>query len=133
MNSFLHTLSDKSKHLSKLLLASTICATIALSSGCSWLQVYKIDIPQGNPVSLSNLNNLSVGMTQKEVLLLLGSPTFVDTLYTNRWDYIYTYKAGTFGKREGKSNISKNQRHLQIYFDTNNKISRIVGKENFLQ
>ncbi len=133
MNSFLHTPSHSPQQLSKLLLATTLGATLAITSGCSWLQVYKIDIPQGNLVTIDNLNNLHLGMTQKEVLLLLGSPTFVDTLYTNRWDYIYTYKAGTFGKREGKSDISKNQRHLQIYFGNDNKINRIVGKDNFLK
>ncbi|MBS9779696.1 MAG: outer membrane protein assembly factor BamE [Moraxellaceae bacterium] len=99
---------------------------IGLTSGCSWLRVYTIDVPQGTPISQEQVKKIQLGMNKSQVIYLIGTPAFRDTLEPNRWDYIYTYEAGTFGKRKGKINILGQQQYLHVYF-SNGKVSRIEG------
>ncbi len=112
-------------------LVATLALTsiIGLTSGCSWLRVYTIDIPQGTPISQEQVKQVQIGMNKSQVIYLIGTPAFRDTLEPNRWDYLYTYKAGTFGKRDGKFNVLGGQQYLHIYF-TNGKVSRIEGTES---
>ncbi len=115
---------------SRLLLATfALTSIIGLTSGCSWLRVYTIDIPQGTPISQEQAKKIQIGMNQSQVVYLIGMPAFKDTLEPNRWDYIYTYKAGTFGKREGKLDVLGGQQYLHVYF-TNGKVSRIEGMDS---
>lgn len=105
--------------------------SLAIStSACSLLGVYTIDLPQGTPVTQAQASKLKIGMDKTQVMYLLGSPALRDTLAPNRWDYIYDYQAGTEGKRKGKANIHNAEQHLIIYFDGNNRVSRIEGIEN---
>ena len=62
--------------------------------------VYKIDLPQGTPITQAQAQKVQVGMTPNQVLYVLGSPAMRDTLAPNRWDYIYDYTPGTYGTRE---------------------------------
>ena len=75
--------------------------TSAVLPACTWLSVYKIDIPQGTPINPNQLAQVKVGMNQNQVLYLLGSPAVRDTLNPNRWDYIYDFTAGKIAQREG--------------------------------
>lgn len=103
------------------LFASTII------SGCSLLGVYRIDIPQGTPLTQAQAAQIKVGMTAQQVRFLLGSPTITDTLNPNRWDYIYNYIPGTYAR---KAKIGKaSGQHLKVYFDTKGLVERIEGLE----
>ncbi len=106
-----------------------LTSVISLTSGCTWLRVHTIDIPQGTPISQEQVKQIKIGMNKSQVVYLIGTPAFRDTLEPNRWDYIYTYQAGTFGKREGKINVLGAQQYLYVYF-TNNKVSRIEGTDS---
>ena len=110
----------------RLLAASLLVGTLALP-GCSLFSVYKIDLPQGTPITQSQASRLQVGMTQSQVLYLLGSPAIRDTLAPNRWDYIFDYQAGTEGKRAGRDDITNASQHLIIYFNEAGQVSRIEG------
>ncbi|MDH5423771.1 MAG: outer membrane protein assembly factor BamE [Gammaproteobacteria bacterium] len=55
---------------------------------------HKIDIQQGNAIKSDELKKLTVGMSKKQVLLLLGTPIIRDVFHDNRWDYVYTFKNG---------------------------------------
>lgn len=114
--------------LRKLLLTATIATSVALS-GCSLFSVYKIDLPQGTPITQTQAQKVQVGMNQNQVLYILGSPAIRDTLAPNRWDYIYDYKAGTEGERQGIQDVKNASQHLVIYFDANGLVSRIEGLE----
>ncbi len=115
---------------SRLLLATfALTSIISLTSGCSWLRVYTIDIPQGTPISQEQAKKVQIGMNKSQVIYLIGTPAFKDTLEPNRWDYSYTYKAGTFGKRKGKLDVLGGQQYLTVYF-TNGKVSRIEGMDS---
>lgn len=123
-------LRPQSRHtaLRKLLLTATIATSVALS-GCSLFSVYKIDLPQGTPITQTQAQKVQVGMNQNQVLYILGSPAIRDTLAPNRWDYIYDYKAGTEGERQGIQDVKNASQHLVIYFDANGFVSRIEGVE----
>lgn len=111
-----------------LVFGAALSALIALS-GCSALSVYKIDLPQGTPITQVQAQKLKLGMNQNQVLYLLGSPAIKDTLAPNRWDYIYDYEAGTEGRRQGKPNVHNASQHLKVYFDANGLVNRIEGIE----
>lgn len=110
----------------KNLFALPVAAVLMVSMpACSWLSVYKIDIPQGTPITDSKLAQVQVGMSQNQVLYILGSPAFKDTLNPNRWDYLYDFTAGTVAKREGKPSIHNAKQYVKIYFDQAGNVAKI--------
>ena len=115
--------------LRKIVLTS-ILGTAVTMSGCSLLSVYKIELPQGTPITQTQAQKLQVGMNQNQVLYILGSPAIRDTLEPNRWDYIYDYKAGTEGRRKGIADVKNASQHLKVYFDNNGIVTSIQGLES---
>ncbi len=63
---------------------------LLISTGC----IYKTDVHQGNVISNESLEKLETGMTQDQVLSLLGSPLITDAFHSNRWDYYSYSKTG---------------------------------------
>nr|WP_201557180.1 outer membrane protein assembly factor BamE [Psychrobacter sp. 72-O-c] len=120
---------SRSSALRKLVITGMLSATVAMS-GCSLLSVYKIDLPQGTPITQTQAQKLKVGMNQNQVLYILGSPAIRDTLEPNRWDYIYDYQAGTEGQRKGIADVKNASQHLIVYFDANGVVTRIEGLES---
>ncbi len=118
--------------LRKLMIAIGLGATVTLS-GCSLFSVYKIDLPQGTPITQTQAQTLKLGMSQNQVLYILGSPAVRDTLAPNRWDYIYDFQAGTEGSRKGVADVKNASQHLIVYFDANGLVSRIEGIETLPQ
>ena len=114
--------------LRKIVITGMLSASVAMS-GCSLLSVYKIDLPQGTPITQTQAQKLQVGMNQNQVLYILGSPAIKDTLEPKRWDYIYDYQAGTEGRRKGIADVNNASQHLVIYFDDNGIVTRIQGVE----
>lgn len=112
--------------LKKLLYPIAITATLSLSA-CSIFGVYKIDLPQGTPITQTQAQQIQPGMNKNQVLYLIGSPALRDTLAPNRWDYIYDYTPGTYGEREGKKVISNASQHLIIYFDESDTVVKVEG------
>ncbi|XID75448.1 outer membrane protein assembly factor BamE [Alkanindiges sp. WGS2144] len=96
-----------------------------LFSGCSMLGVYKVDVPQGTPLTQAQAAKIKTGMTQQQVRFLLGSPAITDTLNPNRWDYLYNYIPGTYA-RKAKLPATSGQ-HLRVYFDDQGIVTRIEG------
>lgn len=107
--------------------APALMVALMSLSGCQWLGVYTIDLPQGTPITQSTANKVQVGMSAEQVLYILGSPALRDTMAPNRWDYIYDYKAGTDGRRAGKPDIRDASQYLSIYFDNMGRVARIDG------
>ena len=115
--------------LKKLLYPIAITATLSLSA-CSIFGVYTIDLPQGTPITQAQAQQVQPGMNKNQVLYLLGSPAMRDTLAPSRWDYIYDYTPGTYGKRDGKETITNASQHLIIYFDESETVVKIEGIES---
>lgn len=101
-----------------------LLAAVVTLSGCQLFQVYRIDIPQGTPITAQQASQIQIGMTQEQVLYLLGSPAMRDTLAPNRWDYVYDYRAGTDGRRAKKLN---EQRQFFVYFDQYGRVASTKG------
>ena len=99
----------------------------SLLVGCSTLGVYKVDIPQGTPLTQAQAAKIQVGMSHQQVRFLLGSPTVSDPLNPLRWDYIYNYTPGTYAKK-AKIPAAQGQ-HLKIYFNQSGIVERVEGLE----
>ncbi|WP_273430752.1 outer membrane protein assembly factor BamE [Chitinibacter tainanensis] len=84
----------------------------------NFLTPYKLDIPQGNQITMDQLENLKVGMTQSQVRFLLGTPLLVDPFHQDRWEYIY---------RDEKSGDVKVNKRFSIIFE-NNMVARWEGE-----
>ncbi len=56
--------------------------------------VHKIDIQQGNVITREMMETLTPGMDKRRVQLAIGSPMIQDPFHPNRWDYVYSFKAG---------------------------------------
>ena len=65
-----------------------------LLTGCSGniFSIHRIDIEQGNIIEPVVVNELSPGMTRKQVLALLGHPVLEPVLNPDRWEYVYYRK-----------------------------------------
>ena len=109
----------------KLFLIPMLLGSMWLSA-CNALRVYTIDLPQGNAITQEVAAKLKIGMTPSQVRYVLGSPMVTDTLNANRWDYVYTFKAGTYAREAGiKDTLIP---PLSLYFESG-KLAKITGQE----
>ncbi len=84
-------------------------------SGCGVL--YKLDVQQGNLFDKTQVETLKPGMTKRQVLLIMGSPSIVSPFNQNRWDYVSSIKRGR-GSMESKD--------LVLFFE-NDALAKIEG------
>lgn len=95
----------------------TLIITI-LSSGCGL--IYKQNVQQGNAIEQDDLDELYIGMNQRQVLFVLGTPSVKDPFNQDRWDYVQT-----FSRRGGDPVM----RTVTLYFD-NGMLSEIEGQDD---
>ena len=76
---------------------------------------YKPDVQQGNTFDEKQLSQLKIGMTQQQVVFIMGTALLKDPFHKNRWDYLYT-----FAKNQGKTE----RRLLTLYFE-HDRLSKI--------
>jgi outer membrane protein assembly factor BamE len=55
---------------------------------------YRPDIQQGNFVSKEMVAQLKEGMTQDQVVFILGAPLLTDMFHADRWDYVFRLQKG---------------------------------------
>ena len=84
-------------HTQKPLQILALILLFASLTGCAF--VYKQDIQQGNVLDADDVAELNEGMTKRQVLVLLGSPSIQSPFHADRWDYMNTY-ARQGGKTE---------------------------------
>ncbi|MFQ3176273.1 MAG: outer membrane protein assembly factor BamE [Psychromonas sp.] len=66
-------------------------------SGCTSLYdtfVYQIDVTQGNYIEDEKLDQITLGMSQEQVIFILGSPMLIDQFDSSKWYYIRYIKPG---------------------------------------
>ena len=68
----------------------TISALLALSLSACGI-VYKQDIQQGNVLDEDDVAEINIGMTKRQIMVLLGSPSIQSPFHDDRWDYMNTY------------------------------------------
>ncbi len=93
---------------------------VCLLAGCSFGRfpgVYRINIEQGNILTQEMIDQLELGMTQRQVKFILGTPLIQDSLNQDRWDYRYLLRIG---------NDTIEESLVTVYFDGDN-LSNIEG------
>lgn len=97
-------------------LRALVCLMLAGTvAGCGL--IYKPDIQQGNLLAKKDVDQLKPGMTKRQVLVLLGSPSVTSPFDHDRWDYL-----ATFSHRGEK----RSERSLSLYFN-NDVLVRTEG------
>jgi outer membrane protein assembly factor BamE len=98
-----------------------LVAIIGLS-GCSLLDkmVYRIDIPQGNYLEQEDVDKLRVGMTEEQVIFVLGNPVAENSFDSDRWVYLYNMDPNSGKDFRKELVLTFNNKQLQDfkgYFD----------------
>jgi outer membrane protein assembly factor BamE (lipoprotein component of BamABCDE complex) len=88
------------------------------SAGCGL--IYKQNIQQGNALEQDELDELYIGMNERQVLFVLGTPSIKDPFQPDRWDYVQTFS------RRGGDMV---KRTVTLRFD-NGLLAEIAGQEN---
>jgi len=76
--------------------------------------VYRMDIPQGNQIEQSKLDQLHTGMTKSQVEFLLGSAAINDQYHANEAHYVYYIYNGKERSTELKTMILTYQEKILI-------------------
>lgn len=99
-------------YIRNILISRLIPAALCLLAlaGCESIlpEPHKIDIQQGNAIDEEQFEQLYVGMTQGEVMQILGPPVIQSPFRSDRWDYIYRFKPGKGRLRQSR---------LTLYFE----------------
>jgi outer membrane protein assembly factor BamE len=61
-------------------------------AGCGL--IYKVDVQQGNLFDKATVDSLKPGMSKRQVLLVMGSPSVVSPVDQDRWDYVSSIRRG---------------------------------------
>ncbi|WP_106375063.1 outer membrane protein assembly factor BamE [Vreelandella songnenensis] len=108
--------------MQKLTRIITLSVALTVVSGCSYVGVYKRDIPQGNLVTEQMVSKLQPGMTQDQVVYVMGRPLMEAPFDSNQWDYVYRLDEA-YGDVE--------QRRVTLTFDPSGRLSNVQQQGNF--
>ena len=64
---------------------------ILFITACS---AHRVDIQQGNVLTKETMDKIKVGMNQRQIRALAGTPLVTDPFRKNRWDFVYSMKQG---------------------------------------
>ncbi len=84
-------------HLAVVIMRFISILVMALTlSACSIFEplVYRIDIPQGNYIEQKDVDKLRIGMSQEQVIYVLGTPVAENVFRSDAWHYVYRLKPG---------------------------------------
>ena len=96
--------------------ALVLILAAVLVSGCNF--IYRQPVFQGNLLEKNNVDQLKPGMTQSQVVALLGTPPLADPFHTERWDY-----AATERRDHGQTQI----KNLTVWFE-GDALSKVEGE-----
>lgn len=97
--------------MKRFLCATLLAAALLSVTGC----LYKQPVQQGNILKKEDVEEVQLGMSKRQVSLILGTPAIADPFHQDRWDYVNS------SKNKGKFLPVKK---LVIYFE-NDRVSRI--------
>ena len=83
------------------------------------MQVYKLNVQQGNIVTQEMLDQLKPGMKKNQVAYIMGNPVLKDTFSERHWDYIY---------RTERQEDNVKSYHIRVFFDQGARYSHFDGK-----
>ena len=76
----------------RALLPAAAALLLLLLSGCGI--VYRSNVYQGNLLEEKAIEQLQPGLSKRQVLVLLGSPSVEDPFHHARWDYVASIRRG---------------------------------------
>lgn len=88
-----------------------------ITTGCG--VIYRQPIYQGNLLDKAAVEQLQVGMDQRQVMTLLGTPAVQDPFHHDRWDYVASRRTGRSG-----DTVVKN---MTVWFE-NGSVTRWEGE-----
>lgn len=83
-----------------------IALLVVSIAGCGLL--YRVDVNQGNLLEPETVAEVKTGMSKRQVLLLLGTPSIQSPFHQSRWDY-----TASISRDGGKPDV----RTLTLTFD----------------
>lgn len=83
------------------------------------MQVYKLNVQQGNIVTEDMLGQLKPGMKKNQVRYIMGNPVLNDTFSERHWDYVY---------RTERQEDNIKEYHIRVFFDQAGRYSYYEGK-----
>ncbi|MDN6321692.1 MAG: outer membrane protein assembly factor BamE [Halomonas sp.] len=102
--------------MQKLTRIITLSIALTVVSGCSYVGVYKRDIPQGNLVTQEMVSQLQPGMTQEQVTYVMGRPLLEAPFDASQWDYVF---------RLDKAYGDVEQRRVTLTFDPQGRLMNV--------
>lgn len=108
--------SEEQAQMQKLTRIITLSVALTVVSGCSYVGVYKRDIPQGNLVTQEMVSQLQPGMTQEQVVYVMGRPLLEAPFDASQWDYVF---------RLDKAYGDVEQRRVTLTFDPQGRLANI--------
>lgn len=101
------------------LLILTASLGFASLSGCVFPGVYKLNVQQGNIVTQDMLDKLRAGMSERQVLYVMGNPVLKSPYAPTRWDYLYTL--------EVRDKVTQSY-HIKVFFDDAGRFTHYTGQ-----
>jgi len=101
----------------KIIITLFFCLWLGACSIARSTLVHHVDVQQGNVITQETINQLTPGMSRRQVQFVLGSPMIADVFHQDRWDYIYLMQTG-----KGATT----HKHVTLFFE-NDTLSRISG------
>lgn len=81
--------SEERDQMQNLIKTVTFSLALTLAGGCSYLGVYKRDLPQGNLVTQDMVEQLELGMSRDQVQYVMGTPLLEAPFDASQWDYVF--------------------------------------------
>lgn len=116
--------SEEQAQMQKLTRIITLSVALTVVSGCSYVGVYKRDIPQGNLVTQEMVSQLQPGMTQEQVTYVMGRPLLEAPFDARQWDYVY---------RLDKAYGGVEQRRVTLTFDNAGRLANVEQQGDLSQ
>lgn len=83
--------------MKKLIIFISLCF---LLSSCSFFQVHRMDVDQGNIFTDKQVAQLHKGQSTHQVKAIMGNPVLVNIFTPGHIEYVYTFKEGNELKQE---------------------------------
>lgn len=94
--------------LARFSLITLIATSLVACSTIKFPGVYRIAVQQGNYLEEDMIEQLTPGLTKRQVRFIMGTPLIEDTFNPDRWDYYYSVKRGDEVLRSN---------HFIVYFE----------------
>ncbi len=91
---------------------------LMLSACGSLIKVHRLDVQQGNVLTVQQIKSVHRGMTQQQVIDRLGQPVLTNVFHPDQLVYVYTWQPG-YGKLTQKQVIFYFNKGRLTHYETN--------------